>query len=260
MMIDLDHFKKYNDSLGHLCGDEVLKHFTASFKDDLIHLEHYLFRFAGDEFVILFPGLTQDEAQVQAETLQRNLKNRLFKFKNQVLSISFSGGISNFPKDSIDSEQLLDKADKALYVSKKRGRDRTTLYRNLRAVDKGEGNLLEMFILGLIFFLVFSVFIFQYKAKIAYLKARCLDEYRSSKTTLKNWASKTEHATSQLPFFSKKKGGPVVIHLKSGRTLTAKKMSEEGPNIRLELSLENGGQGSIAVPKDSIESIEEQTK
>lgn len=131
LILDVDHFKSFNDKYGHLYGDEVLKYFSSSMRLDLEDEENAPFRFGGDEFIMVFPVKTSGEAYVLAERLKKNIRTRSCLIKGHQLSVTFSGGIATYPQDAQNIDDILEKADKALYSSKSRGRNRTTQFRDL---------------------------------------------------------------------------------------------------------------------------------
>jgi len=124
LILDVDHFKSFNDKYGHMNGDEVLKYFSSSMRLDLEDEENRPFRFGGDEFIMVFPSKTAGEAYHLAARLRRNIKTRSCLIKGKQIAISFSGGIASFPHDAKDVDELLEKADKALYRAKREGRNR----------------------------------------------------------------------------------------------------------------------------------------
>jgi diguanylate cyclase (GGDEF)-like protein len=118
LMIDIDDFKDVNDSHGHPVGDEVLQKFSYIIKNYL-RSEDVAARYGGEEFVILLPHTDIHGARIFSERLLERVLG--FEFP-MGLSISFSGGISNYPYHAEDAEQLLESADKGLYLSKMRGK------------------------------------------------------------------------------------------------------------------------------------------
>lgn len=134
-LIDIDHFKHYNDRYGHIHGDEALKYFSSTLRLYLQENECYPFRLGGDEFVVIFPRTTTQECFALAKKLEKALKKRPFIYKDkQMRVISFSGGIAAYPADGQTLEELLEASDRAMYTSKRRGRGRTTQYRSLPAL------------------------------------------------------------------------------------------------------------------------------
>jgi diguanylate cyclase len=121
-LLDIDHFKKLNDSLGHDAGDEALAHLAKVVKDALRPTD-IVARYGGEEFVILFPETGQDEAIKVMIRVQRELTKRFFLHDNQRVLITFSAGVAERqPGES--QEAVLKRADEALYRAKHAGRNR----------------------------------------------------------------------------------------------------------------------------------------
>jgi len=131
LMMDVDHFKSFNDKYGHMYGDEVLKYFSSSLRLDLEDEENVPFRFGGDEFVMVFPNKTANEAHHLATRLRRNIRTRSCLIKGRQISVTFSGGIAGYPENSNNVEDTIEKADKALYYSKNHGRGRIMKFSDL---------------------------------------------------------------------------------------------------------------------------------
>jgi diguanylate cyclase (GGDEF)-like protein len=125
LILDLDHFKHYNDRNGHLAGDEVLKRvgelLKRSGRDDDVAV-----RYGGEEFVVVYPGATKAQALRLAETLRKDVEEYPFPHAaSQPLGkVTISGGVASFPEDSRDSIDLIRSADQALYEAKAAGRNR----------------------------------------------------------------------------------------------------------------------------------------
>ncbi len=118
LMLDVDHFKKYNDSFGHLEGNKALRS-IASHLLKCARVTDTVGRFGGEEFCIILPEIDKAGAELFAQRMQEKLKN--VKMPNR--AITLSGGIATFPEDGSDYHKLLKKADALLYKSKKAGRD-----------------------------------------------------------------------------------------------------------------------------------------
>lgn len=131
LILDVDHFKLFNDKYGHLYGDEVLKYFSSSLRLDLEDEENVPFRFGGDEFIMVFPNKTANDAYRLAGRLRKNIRTRSCLIKGRQLSVTFSGGIANYPGDASSADEILEKADRALYYSKNHGRGRITKHSDL---------------------------------------------------------------------------------------------------------------------------------
>lgn len=138
LFIDLDNFKKINDSLGHAAGDHLLQAVATRLRT-CIRQDDTVARLGGDEFIVLLEDLPQQEI---ATTVAQKIVNTLvpsFPFQQQELFITASIGISLFPKDGIDEQTLLKNADIALYGAKERGRNTFqyhTLEMNARATER----------------------------------------------------------------------------------------------------------------------------
>lgn len=129
IMMDVDHFKKINDTYGHPCGDAVLKELGALL-GDMIRGYDFAARYGGDEFTVVLPQQTsRKNAQNVAERIRRAIEGQEFTVKSQSkrqpLRITVSLGVAAFPdKTMIDYESLIERADEALYQAKLQGRNR----------------------------------------------------------------------------------------------------------------------------------------
>lgn len=124
LMIDVDKFKKINDGYGHLCGDKVLTQVADTIKRSIRHTDTAI-RYAGDEFMILLPDAGKDNAAKICNSLINNIGQIVFSGdKNQKINVTLSIGYAIFPENAGERTNLIDMADKALYLSKKRGRNR----------------------------------------------------------------------------------------------------------------------------------------
>jgi len=126
-LIDLDRFKKFNDRFGHAFGDEILKYATSTMRLTFYGNPCYLFRYGGDEFVAVFPEKEPKEISQVTRTCGYNLRRRPFLFENKLYKISLSCGIACFPADGQTAAELIDNADRAMYFSKRNGRNLTTI-------------------------------------------------------------------------------------------------------------------------------------
>jgi len=146
LMIDLDHFKHYNDTNGHLAGDKLLQQIADILREETRE-QDTVARFGGEEFIILLHQLGHEEAFEVAERIRQAIAE--FPFPNgskQPLGcISASIGMSRFPDDEMDLELLILKADQALYAAKEQGRNRVvTAASRIERIDFGvEGSELE---------------------------------------------------------------------------------------------------------------------
>lgn len=124
LMIDVDHFKRYNDSEGHLAGDSLLMLVTSAFKG-AIRDDDYAARYGGDEFLLILKGISQEEAVPIAERLQRHVAQA--RAAGGPGSVTVSVGIASFPTHGKTPEAMIASADAALYEAKKGGRNRIAL-------------------------------------------------------------------------------------------------------------------------------------
>ena len=122
-LIDIDNFKKLNDSLGHAAGDVALKNLAARVREWLRPVDHVA-RFGGEEFVVLLPTTAADEGQQVLTKLQRRLTASLFMHEGREVFITFSAGVSVWrPGETLES--ALGRADEGLYEAKRTGKNRT---------------------------------------------------------------------------------------------------------------------------------------
>jgi diguanylate cyclase (GGDEF)-like protein len=130
VMIDVDNFKKYNDSLGHLEGDKALIAIAQCLKNELKRETDFVARFGGEEFVCLLPFIEKDDAIAFATTLVRSVENMKIPHPKNEHSkyLTISAGLAHIvPSENNSSAQALDLADKALYTAKKSGRNRVVV-------------------------------------------------------------------------------------------------------------------------------------
>ena len=130
-IFDIDHFKKLNDTYGHLAGDQVLRDVSRILKSQL-RSEDVPARYGGEEFVVVLPNTTKEQALAMAEKIRRAIETHSFPgaFGNggKVGSVTISGGVAACDTDS-SSNELLASADKALYVAKEQGRNRVLAFK-----------------------------------------------------------------------------------------------------------------------------------
>ena len=122
MMVDLDHFKKYNDTLGHPAGDEVLRKVGSIFKQALRDVD-YCARYGGEEFFILLPQTAMAGAAGVAKRIRATVEDALGG-KGKKVPLTVSVGVAEFPKHGDTAEALIEAADRALYSAKGKGRNR----------------------------------------------------------------------------------------------------------------------------------------
>lgn len=138
LFVDLDHFKRINDTLGHAVGDELLKGAAERLKDCCRRTGDTVARFGGDEFTILLPEL---DSVGQIVTVVRNIMHSFkaeFMLSGQAVRSSLSIGVSIFPHDGEDAATLLKKADSALYQAKDQGRDTCCFHNRMFSYHAGD--------------------------------------------------------------------------------------------------------------------------
>ncbi|PTD97391.1 GGDEF domain-containing protein [Pseudothauera lacus] len=124
-LLDIDNFKKLNDSLGHHTGDEALIHLARVVRDNL-RPQDTVARYGGEEFILLYPDTDLTEAAAALTRLQRQLTKEFFLADNQKVFITFSAGISAWqPGESMDT--VLKRADDAMYRAKQAGKNRVEI-------------------------------------------------------------------------------------------------------------------------------------
>lgn len=125
LMLDVDHFKNYNDTHGHLAGDRLLKSLADLLKS-MVRERDLIARFGGEEFIVLLRGIRDEDAVQAAERMRRAVADHPFKGREtQPLSrLSVSVGVAWMPQHGTETRELIEKADAALYAAKNSGRNR----------------------------------------------------------------------------------------------------------------------------------------
>jgi diguanylate cyclase (GGDEF)-like protein len=132
IMIDLDHFRRFNNTFGHEAGDLVLQ-ILGKFLQNNIRKEDIVCRYGGEEFTLILPGASLDIAEKRAETLRHNVQNLQINYNGKLLdSVTLSLGVAIFPDHGRTGEAVLQAADAALYSAKHAGRNRVALASNAK--------------------------------------------------------------------------------------------------------------------------------
>ena len=127
LMLDLDHFKKFNDTYGHDAGDTVLRE-TGAFLSRCVRAEDIVCRFGGEEFVIILPLADIQTTQARAERIRSKLRELTILHQGKAVGmVSVSVGVAELPQHGMTPKALLEAADAALYVAKREGRDRVVV-------------------------------------------------------------------------------------------------------------------------------------
>ncbi len=124
IMLDIDHFKQYNDTYGHDGGDTLLRHMSA-FLQQHIRTEDIACRYGGEEFLLVLPGACLDHSRRRAENLCASMRNITIDHRGQLLgTITASFGVAGFPYHGTSAADVIRAADQALYRAKRNGRNR----------------------------------------------------------------------------------------------------------------------------------------
>jgi diguanylate cyclase (GGDEF)-like protein len=123
LILDIDHFKDYNDKYGHSSGDLVLK-FIANTINDLLDDPDVAGRYGGEELAVLLWRKGKKEAHLKAEQIRQHVKERPLALKEHEANVTVSIGVSTYPEDATTEEELIRIADARLYKAKAEGRDK----------------------------------------------------------------------------------------------------------------------------------------
>lgn len=129
LLIDIDDFKGINDTYGHLTGDIVLKE-IAELLSETIRSCDFLARYGGEEFAVILPETSEKEALILGKRIVSIIENHKFKSieDEPIIRISVTVGLTSFPRSASNLQQLIDRADQALYKGKRLGKNRITVF------------------------------------------------------------------------------------------------------------------------------------
>ena len=149
IMFDIDHFKSFNDTYGHACGDYVLIAVSKIIRSS-IRQQDVASRYGGEEFTVMLPNTDKESALAVAERIRKNVEKMEIVYEGQYMHVTISGGVSVYNVDVNpvkNAKELVEQADQALYVSKNNGRNRITFadeqVRNSAASASGESSAKE---------------------------------------------------------------------------------------------------------------------
>lgn len=131
LMIDIDFFKKVNDTFGHGAGDKALKQLSDLFKTTCRKID-VVARYGGEEFSVIGPETDKDEARALAERIRKMTADNTFSVngpEEKRFNLTVSIGIASCPRHTQDPDRLIVLADRALYMAKDRGRDMISIYK-----------------------------------------------------------------------------------------------------------------------------------
>lgn len=122
-LLDIDHFKQFNDQYGHKAGDFILKSVAQLFQEIKSEGQHFTYRYGGEEFCLVFPSLSAEEALLKLEEFRIMISDHVFNYEGQALKVTVSIGLAECGLHSRDARTLFNLADDALYESKRGGRN-----------------------------------------------------------------------------------------------------------------------------------------
>ena len=122
-MVDIDHFKDYNDRYGHLVGDAILREVSKTIKDNTRQID-LTGRYGGEEFSIILTETDKEQARFAAQRIREAVESKPIRVYDEDLKVTISIGISTYPLDAKNMQALIDKADSALYKAKQTGRNK----------------------------------------------------------------------------------------------------------------------------------------
>jgi len=130
LLLDIDHFKQFNDTYGHPVGDLVLKS-VANTLTQKIRGSDFCARYGGEEFVVALIQADETQSRILAERIREAVEQMSVESGGKFLKVTLSVGCACFPTDGVTKRELIDNADKAMYYSKKSGRNRVTFFSQL---------------------------------------------------------------------------------------------------------------------------------
>jgi diguanylate cyclase (GGDEF)-like protein len=126
IFIDIDHFKNVNDTYGHACGDEVLKHVAATIRN-LLRKYDVLARYGGEEFLTLLPETDLEGAKIAAERFRKTIEDTTVIFGKLSIKVTITLGVSQYDH-ALGADRSIQMADRALYEGKENGRNRVIIW------------------------------------------------------------------------------------------------------------------------------------
>jgi diguanylate cyclase (GGDEF)-like protein len=131
LLTDIDYFKKVNDTYGHPVGDVVLKDVSKTIRETIRNID-VAARYGGEEFAVILPGAGGEGAKIIAERLRKAVLAKTFYADGKSFAVTMSVGVATSPADAANKEELIEKADQALYHAKHNGRNRSVLWSGIR--------------------------------------------------------------------------------------------------------------------------------
>jgi diguanylate cyclase (GGDEF)-like protein len=136
LLMDIDHFKKFNDTYGHPVGDLVLQMVAKALQGSIRNTD-YCARYGGEEFVVVLIQTDEEQSRILAERVRKAVESMQVRNDDKVLKVTVSIGSATFPTDAGDKQGLIDNADKAMYASKQSGRNRVSFFSQVKNTPAG---------------------------------------------------------------------------------------------------------------------------
>ena len=129
IIVDIDYFKKFNDTYGHQAGDAVLKQVAQTLKKNS-RTTDFVCRYGGEEMSIILPNTNADDAFYNANRIRQAVEERAFQLNaTETGNVTISVGVATFPEHAENAQDLIEYADKGLYWAKEHGRNQVYMYK-----------------------------------------------------------------------------------------------------------------------------------
>jgi diguanylate cyclase (GGDEF)-like protein len=123
LMIDIDNFKQFNDRYGHLVGDAILRQVSKTIREMVRQID-FIGRYGGEEISVVLAETNRDQANYAAERIRQAISLEVIKVYDEELKVSVSIGVSTFPDNASNMQDLIEMADQALYLAKETGKNK----------------------------------------------------------------------------------------------------------------------------------------
>ncbi len=131
LLLDIDHFKKFNDTYGHPVGDQVLQMVAKALQGSIRNTD-YCARYGGEEFVVVLIQADEAQSRILAERIRKAVESVQIAHDENILRVTVSIGSATFPFDAANKQELIDNADKAMYSSKQNGRNQVSYFSQVK--------------------------------------------------------------------------------------------------------------------------------
>jgi diguanylate cyclase (GGDEF)-like protein len=131
LLMDIDHFKKFNDTYGHPVGDLVLQQVAKALQGSIRNTD-YCARYGGEEFVVVLIQADEAQSRILAERIRKAVESVQIQNDDKILRVTVSIGSATFPFDAANKQELIDNSDKAMYASKQGGRNRVSYFSQVK--------------------------------------------------------------------------------------------------------------------------------